>query len=65
MAKEMFLSFVKKGFDPKISRLLRGGAGPVHAAAITDKLRINQVYVPKHAAVFAHLASCWQITNIY
>jgi len=53
VAKEVFLSFVKRGFDPReFGLVIGGGAGPVHAAALAEKLEVKQIYIPKHAAVF-------------
>jgi len=53
IAKHVFLSFVKKGFDPReFVLVIGGGAGPVHAGALAEKLDIRQLYIPKHAAVF-------------
>ncbi len=53
LAKDIFLSFVKKGFDPQeFVLVMGGGAGPVRAAAIAKGLGIRKVYIPKHAPVF-------------
>ena len=53
LGKEIFLSFVKKGFDPRdFVLVMGGGGGPVHAAAVAGGLGIREVYIPKHAAVF-------------
>ena len=53
MAKEAFLKFVNGGHDPReFVLVVGGGAGPVHAAAVAEKLQIEQLYIPKHAAVF-------------
>ena len=53
MAQATFLSAVEKGLDPQdFSLIVGGGAGPVHAVAMADRLNIKQVYIPKHAAVF-------------
>ena len=53
IAKRTLLKFVNGGYDPRAFVLVvGGGAGPVHAAALAEKLEINQVYIPKHAAVF-------------
>jgi N-methylhydantoinase A len=53
MAKEAFLKFVNGGYDPReFVLVVGGGAGPVHAAAIAEKLEMKQLYIPKHAAVF-------------
>ena len=53
LAREIFLSFVKKGFDPRdFVLVMGGGGGPAHAAAIAGALGIGELYIPKHAAVF-------------
>jgi N-methylhydantoinase A len=53
MAKEAFLKFVNNGYDPReFVLVVGGGAGPVHAAAVAEKLQIAELYIPKHAAVF-------------
>jgi N-methylhydantoinase A len=53
ITKKAFLNFVNKGFDPReFVLVVGGGAGPVHAAALAETLDMNQVYIPKHAAVF-------------
>jgi len=53
IAKEAFLKFVNTGYDPReFVLIVGGGAGPVHAAAIAEKLEMNQVYIPKNAGVF-------------
>jgi N-methylhydantoinase A len=53
LAREIFLSFVKKGFDPRdFVLVMGGGGGPVHAAAVAAALGIGEAYIPKHAAVF-------------
>ncbi len=56
MGERVFLSIVEKGYNPRYFVLVAGGgAGPVHAAAVAGKLGMQQVYIPKHAAVFAAL----------
>lgn len=53
VAEEVFLSFVKNGFDPRDFTLVgAGGAGPVHAAAIAKKANMKKLYIPKYASVF-------------
>jgi len=53
ISKEAFLKFVHGGYDPReFFLVVGGGAGPVHAAAVAEKLEIKQLYIPKHAAVF-------------
>lgn len=56
MAERVFLSAVKKGFDPREFKLVvGGGAGGVHAIAIAARLGIKQLYIPKLAALFCAL----------
>jgi N-methylhydantoinase A len=56
MGERVFLSIVEKGYNPRDFVLVAGGgAGPVHAVAMAERLGMNQVYIPKHAAVFAAL----------
>jgi N-methylhydantoinase A len=53
MAREAFLKFVHGGYDPReFVLVVGGGAGPVHAAAVAEKLGMERLYIPKHAAVF-------------
>ena len=53
VAKRILLSFVKSGHDPRqFTLVVGGGAGPVHAAALAEKLEVAQIYIPRHAAVF-------------
>jgi len=53
IAKRVLLKFVNGGYDPRqFVLVVGGGAGPVHAAALAEKLEMDQIYIPKHAAVF-------------
>ena len=53
IAKRIRLSFVKTGYDPRqFTLVVGGGAGPVHAAALAERLEMKQLYIPRHAAVF-------------
>lgn len=53
MVERIFLTAVERGFDPRdFVLVVGGGAGPVHAMALTSRLGIKQAYVPRHAAVF-------------
>jgi N-methylhydantoinase A len=53
MAKAAFLKFVNGGYDPReFVLVVGGGAGPVHAAAMAEKLEMKELYIPRHAAVF-------------
>jgi N-methylhydantoinase A len=52
-AERIFMTFVKNGFDPReFTLVVAGGAGPLHAAAITTKANIRDLYIPKYASVF-------------
>ena len=54
MAEKIFLTIVEKGYDPRdFVLVVGGGAGPVHAIALANKLGMKKVYIPKHAAVFS------------
>ena len=54
MAERIFMTIVEKGYDPRdFVFIAAGGAGPVHAIAISTRLGIRSVYIPKHAAVFS------------
>lgn len=53
ISKDIFLNFVKKGYDPReFALVMGGGAGAVHAAKIAKNLNITDIYIPKHAALF-------------
>ncbi len=58
MAKQIFLTAVEKGHDPRnFGLVIGGGAGPVHAISVAEKLNIKEVYIPKQAAVFCALGA--------
>jgi N-methylhydantoinase A len=45
---------IKRGYDPReFAMVAFGGAGPIHAAAITKELRIPTVIIPPHSGVFS------------
>ena len=47
---------IQRGYDPRHYCLTSfGGAGPLHACALADALRIPQILIPRHAGV----ASAW------
>jgi N-methylhydantoinase A len=51
MAKEAFLKFVNGGYDPReFVLVVGGGAGPVHAAAVAEKLQIAELYILRYTA---------------
>jgi N-methylhydantoinase A len=56
MAQEAFMVAVQKGLDPReFTLVVGGGAGPIFAAAVADRLGIKEIYIPKHSAVFCAL----------
>jgi len=58
MAQGIFLSAVERGLDPREFTLIAGGgAGPVHAVAIANRLGISQIYIPRQAAAFCALGA--------
>ena len=47
---------VQKGLDPReFGLVVGGGAGPVHAASVAERLTIGDIYIPKQSAVFCAL----------
>ena len=56
MAQEAFMVGVQKGLDLReFGLVVGGGAGPVHATAVAERLAIKEIYIPKHSAVFCAL----------
>jgi N-methylhydantoinase A len=54
IAERIFMTVVEKGYDPRDFVLIAaGGAGPVHAIALGSRLKMERVYIPRHAAVFS------------
>ena len=56
MARAVRVVTVEQGVDPRELVLLAfGGAGPLHACAVADELRMRTVVVPPRAGVFSAL----------
>ncbi|MBW1803600.1 MAG: hydantoinase/oxoprolinase family protein [Deltaproteobacteria bacterium] len=56
MAQEAFMIAVQKGLDPReFGIVVGGGAGPVHATSVAERLAVRDVYIPKQSAVFCAL----------
>lgn len=56
MTERIILEAVAKGYDPRyFVPIVAGGAGPVHAIAMTARLGVKELYIPRHAAVFCAL----------
>ncbi|PZN13346.1 MAG: hypothetical protein DIU69_00735 [Bacillota bacterium] len=54
MAKALRLVSLERGRDPRDFTLIAfGGTGPAHAAALAAELRIPEVIIPRHPAVFS------------
>lgn len=53
IAKRILLNFIKTGYDPReFTLVVGGGAGPVHAAGVAERLDIGRICIPRHAGVF-------------
>jgi N-methylhydantoinase A len=56
MAQEAFMVAVQKGLDPReFGLVVGGGAGPIFATAVAERLAIREIYIPKQSAVFCAL----------
>ncbi|NKB57475.1 MAG: hydantoinase/oxoprolinase family protein [Alphaproteobacteria bacterium] len=54
MAEGIRLVSIQRGFDPRDFALVAlGGAGPLHAAALAEELRIGRIVVPRHPGVLS------------
>ncbi len=54
MENALKLVSINRGYDPRDFALVAyGGGGPLHAAALATALRIPEVIIPAHAAVFS------------
>jgi N-methylhydantoinase A len=54
MENALKLVSINRGYDPReFSLVAFGGGGPLHAAALAAALRIPEVIVPAHSAVFS------------
>ena len=68
MANALRLVAVKRGVDPREFALVAfGGAGPLHAVAVAEALRIPRVLVPLypgHCSAFGALISDWRVDKV-
>ena len=54
MAKVLRIVTVERGLDPREFALVAfGGAGPLHACAVSDELAISRIVVPQHPGLFS------------
>ncbi len=54
MARIVKIATVEKGYDPrKFTMVAFGGAGPLHAPLVAEKIGIDRVVVPPHPGVFS------------
>jgi N-methylhydantoinase A/oxoprolinase/acetone carboxylase beta subunit len=69
MANAIRLLSVERGFDPREFALMAfGGAGPVHARAVAQKLGIPRVVVPLHpglCSAFGALIADWRVDKVW
>jgi N-methylhydantoinase A len=69
MANAIRLISVERGFDPREFALMAfGGAGPVHARAVAEKLDIPRVLVPLHpglCSAFGALIADWRVDKVW
>ncbi len=68
MANALRLVAVNQGVDPREFALVAfGGAGPLHAVAVAEALRIPRVLVPLHpghCSAFGALISDWRVDKV-
>ena len=68
MANALRLVAVNRGVDPREFALVAfGGAGPLHAVAVAEALRIPRVLVPLHpghCSAFGALISDWRVDKV-
>ena len=68
MANALRLVAVKRGVDPREFALVAfGGAGPLHAVAVAEALRIPRVLIPLHpghCSAFGALISDWRVDKV-
>ena len=58
MESALRLITIERGFDPRDFALVAfGGAGPLHACELAERLRINSVLVPPHPGVLSALGA--------
>ncbi|HWE64427.1 MAG TPA: hydantoinase/oxoprolinase family protein, partial [Chloroflexota bacterium] len=69
MANAIRLLAVERGFDVREFALMAfGGAGPVHARAVAEKLGIARVLVPLHpglCSAFGALIADWRVDKVW
>lgn len=54
MTEGIRLVSIRQGFDPRNFTLVPlGGGGGIHAAALADDLKINQILIPRHPGVLS------------
>jgi N-methylhydantoinase A len=54
MARAIRSTLMKHGHDPsEFSLVVFGGAGPLHACDLAERLNISRIYVPHHPGVFS------------
>ena len=68
MANALRLVAVNRGVDPREFALVAfGGAGPVHAVAVAEALRIPRVLIPPHpghCSAFGALIADWRVDKV-
>lgn len=56
MAKILRIVSVERGFDPRrFTLIVFGGAGPMHACALAEELRIKKIVIPPNPGMFSAL----------
>jgi N-methylhydantoinase A len=56
MSQILRIVSVERGFDPrKFSLVTFGGAGPMHACALAEELKVNEILVPPNPGMFSAL----------
>lgn len=69
MANAIRLIAVERGLDPRDFALMAfGGAGPVHARAVAQKLGISRVLIPPHpglCSAFGALIADWRVDQVW
>jgi N-methylhydantoinase A len=69
MANAIRLIAVERGLDPRDFALMAfGGAGPVHARAVAEKLGMSRVLIPLHpglCSAFGALIADWRVDKVW
>jgi N-methylhydantoinase A len=56
MSKILRIVSVERGYDPRDYALVAfGGAGPMHACALAEELKINKIVIPQNPGMFSAL----------